>query len=239
LKYNELTGKKNNTEQASSNGGFMQWAYFHFGRLSYSTPAFFIPEVKNHADTSNTNNKNTKLNAEVNYLRWADSVLQENYFLDWTFMDHPDFPGRQVEIGGLFPYARNNPPSTILDSISDTHNDFIIWLATQRPVIEILNLQTDNLGKDLYRIELDVYNKGIFPALSGIGEKTRWVKKPKIILKLQDGQEIVSGRLVQLLDTLPGDSAHHLKWLVKAKGTIMIEVGAPQTGIKIVEVELK
>ena len=91
----------------------------------------------------------------------------------------------------------------------------------------------------LFRIELDIYNGGFLPALCEIGERTRWVKKPKISLKLEEDQEIISGSTIQLLDELPGDSAHHLSWLIKEKGLISIEVGAPQTGNQIIEVELK
>ena len=239
-KYNEISGEKDHAQVIVFNGGFMQWAYFHFGRLSFSTPAFFIPEIKVKTDSAQAGNKKKEeFNPEVNFLLWADSVIQDNYFLDWTPIEHPDFNGLQVEIGGLYPYIRNNPPLSILDSISDTHNTFIVWLATQRPVIEILNLKSENIGKNLFRIELDVYNKGFLPALSEIGEKTRWIKKPKIILGLQPGQEVISGRPVQLLDKLPGDTAHHLSWLVKEKGTVKIEVGAPQTGSQIIDVELK
>lgn len=86
---------------------------------------------------------------------------------------------------------------------------------------------------------MDIYNSGYFPALSEIGIKTRWVKKPKISLTLEEGQEIISGRPIQLLDKLQGDTGHHLSWLVKEKGTVTIEAGAPQTGVQVIEVELK
>jgi len=239
-KYNELTGEKSNAQTAKFNGGFMQWAYFHYGRLSFSTPAFYIPEIKVKPDSVQANKKKKEaFNPEVNFLLWADSVIQEDFFLDWKVIDHPDFPDNQVEIGGYYPYIRKNPPIDLLDSISESHNKFIIWLASERPTIQILNIQADNIGKNLFRIELDVYNRGFLPALSEIGERTRWVKKPKISLNLQENQEVISGRPIQLLDKLPGDSAHHLSWLIKEKGLVSIEVGAPQTGIQVVEVELK
>jgi hypothetical protein len=239
-KYNELCGEQKNSTQVSTNGGFMQWAYFHYGRLSYSTPAFFIPEIKVEEDSLKINEKKKdEFNSEVNFLLWADSIIQDNYFLDWTFIEHPDFTGKEVEIGGLYPHIRHNPPIHLLDSIADAHHAFIIWLAAQRPVIDLINLRSEHLGENLYRIELDVYNKGYLPALSGIGENTRWVKKPKVSLTLQEGQEMISGRTVQLLDKLPGDAAHHMSWLIKEKGTVRIEAGAPQTGIRHVEFELK
>jgi hypothetical protein len=127
----------------------------------------------------------------------------------------------------------------MMDSISRTHNEFIVWLSSQRPVIQIINVHSESIDKNLYRLEMDIYNRGYFPALSEIGIKTRWVKKPKISLTLDNGQEIISGRPIQLLDKLDGDSSHHLSWLIREKGTVKVEAGAPQTGIQVIEVELK
>ncbi len=239
-KYNEISGEKSQTETKIFNGGLMQWAYFHYGRLSFSTPAFFIPEIEVKPDSlESPKKKKGEFNSEVNFMRWADSTLQEEYFLDWTEIQHPDFPDHQVEIGGLHPYIRNNPPAGLMDSISRTHNEFIIWLSSQRPVIQIINIRSESIGKNVFRLEMDIYNQGYFPALTEIGIKTRWVKKPKISLTLDQGQEIISGRPIQLLDSLPGDTGHHISWLVKEKGTITVEAGAPQTGVQVIEVELK
>lgn len=239
-KYNEISGEKSQTETKIFNGGLMQWAYFHYGRLSFSTPASFIPEIEVKPDSlESPKKKKGEFNSEVNFMRWADSTLQEEYFLDWTEIQHPDFPDHQVEIGGLHPYIRNNPPAGLMDSISRTHNEFIIWLSSQRPVIQIINIRSESIGKNVFRLEMDIYNQGYFPALTEIGIKTRWVKKPKISLTLDQGQEIISGRPIQLLDSLPGDTGHHISWLVKEKGTITVEAGAPQTGVQVIEVELK
>lgn len=239
-KYNDLTGKKDNAKVVTYEGGFMQWAYFHYGRLSFSTPAFYLPEIKIKPDTTR-NNEHTKdtYNPELNFLHWADSVLKVPYFQEWTAIEHPDFKDREVEIGGIYPFVFHNPPAIILDSLARSHNRFIVWLASQRPVAEIVNLKTENLGKGLFRVEMDIYNKGIMPAMSEIGEKTRWVKKPRIRLELQQGQEIISGRSIQLLDTLPGDSAGHISWLVRGKGTLKVQAGAPQTGFQVIDIELK
>lgn len=239
-KYNEISGEISHPQTKLSNGSFMQWAYFHYGRLSFSTPAFYIPEIKIKPDSLESSKKKKEdFNAEVNFMRWADSTFQEEYFLNWTPIQHPDFPDHQVEIGGLFPYVRDNPPASLMDSISRTHNEFIVWLSSQRPVLQIINIRSESIGKNLYRLEMDIYNRGYFPALSEIGIKTRWVKKPKISLTLDAGQEIISGRPIQLLDKLEGDSGHHLSWLVKEKGTVKVEAGAPQTGVQVIEVELK
>lgn len=239
-KYNELTGKKDQTSPKTFDGGFMQWAYFHYGRQSFGTPAFYIPEVKINKDSAETkDSKQEEFNPEVNFLRWADSVLVNSYFVDWTKIDHPDFPGKEAEIGGIYPYQMKNPPAWMIDSLAESHGKFIVWLASLRPDIDVLNLKTIHLGNQVYRLEMDVYNRGIFPAMSCIGEKTRWVKKPKISLGLQEDQALLSGKKVTLLDQLEGDSRMHLSWLIQGKGELTLEIGAPQTGLQKQSIDLK
>lgn len=239
-KYNEITGKKDRAELKTFEGGFMQWAYFHYGRQSYGTPAFYIPEIKIKKDSSDMKeDKAEEFNPEVNFLRWADSLLVEPYFMNWTKIEHPDFPGKEVEIGGIYPFAMKNPPYGMMDSLAKSHGKFIVWLASLRPALEIINLKTTDLGNQVYRLELDIYNRGIFPAMSGIGEKTRWVKKPKISLSLQEDQNLLSGKEITLLDQLEGDAVTHFSWLIRGKGKINLETGAPQTGIQNQLIDLK
>ncbi len=239
-KYNALTGKKHHATVTTNKGGFMQWAYFHFGRFSFGTPAFFIPEIKAKKDTIQFGgSKEEKYHEEVNFLRWADSVLTDKYFVDWAPIEHPGFKGRQAEVGGLYPYAKINPPVYMIDSLVETHSRFILWLASIRPDIEVLNLTITSLGNQLYRVEMDVYNKGIMPAMSELGERTRWLKKPKIHLQLKEGQQILSGKKITLLDELKGDDKKHLSWLIQGSGTFTAAIGAPQTGIQDLTIDLK
>jgi hypothetical protein len=239
-KYNEFTGEKDQAGLKTFEGGFMQWAYFHYGRQSFGTPAFYIPEIKIKKDTAGMNNgRSDEFNREVNFLKWADSLLVEPFFENWTKIEHPDFPGKEVEIGGIYPFKMINPPPWILDSLAESHGKFIIWLASLRPELKILNMKTTDLGNRVYRLELDVYNRGIFPVMSGIGEKTRWVKKPKISMELEENQALLSGKRITLLDQLEGDSLAHLSWLIQGKGKLTLEIGAPQTGFQKQSIELK
>lgn len=239
-KYNELTGKKDHAVVRTTKGGFMQWAYFNYGRLSFSTPAFYLPENKKtyEKDSTNADTKEEYI-SEINFLEWADSVVKENYFVPWAPVQHPDFPDREAEVGGIVPYAMINPPFFMLDSISRTHTAFIIWLATLHPRVDIINRRTTDLGSRIFRIEATVYNGGILPALSGIGEKTRWLKLPKITLNIQKDQKLLSGKKITLLEELPGDGGTALTWLIQGEGEITLEAGAPQMGIKTLKVELK
>lgn len=239
-KYTEFTGEKDHAGLKTFEGGFMQWAYFHYGRQSYGTPAFYIPEIKIKKDTAGLNNDEPdEFNREVNFLKWADSLLLEPFFENWTKIEHPDFPGKEVEIGGIYPFKMKNPPPSMLDSLAESHGKFIIWLASLRPELKILNMKTTDLGSQVYRFEIDVYNRGIFPAMSGIGELSRWIKKPRISLELQENQALLSGKRITLLDQLEGDTLAHFSWLIQGKGNLTLEVGAPQTGLQKQSIELK
>jgi len=238
-RYNNLTGKKKHNELTLFNGGFLQWAYFHYGRQSFGTPGFYIPEIKINGDSTGSGDPEEEFNLEINFLKWADSIYTEPYFVNWETIEHPDFPGREAEVGGIIPYRMINPPEKMLDSLAEIHNGFIIWLASLRPGIRILNMESTDLGNHLYRLEMDVYNPGIFPAMSGIGEKTRWVKKPKVTLICSNEQEILGGKKIELLDQLDGDSGDHLSWLVRGRGQVSLEVGSPQTGFSTYTIDLR
>ncbi|MEJ7693225.1 M14 family metallopeptidase, partial [Daejeonella sp.] len=48
--YNKTTGLKDAPKSVAGGGDFAQWAYFHYGRYSYSTPGWWVPKAK--ADTA-------------------------------------------------------------------------------------------------------------------------------------------------------------------------------------------
>ena len=166
--YNEtisLTDAPNGEPQP---GDLFQWAYFHYGRLSFSTPGWWTPPVMN-----DEGEKQSFDNNEAHYLAWADNQGIDA-FVDWEEVDHPDFPEQTVEVGGIKPYQQFTPPYEAVDSIATQHTDFIIKLGEMRPNIEIANVTTEQVGDGLTRITLDIYNSGNLPTASRLGERTRW-----------------------------------------------------------------
>ncbi len=47
------------------------------------------------------------------FLKWLDQNCPEA-FVPWKGLEHPDFPGKKVEIGGFAPFARSNPSEVCL-----------------------------------------------------------------------------------------------------------------------------
>ena len=70
-------------------------------------------------------------NREVNFLRWAEQNDIKDYFLKWTEIDHPDFPGNKVDVEGIALFKMLDSPVSIIDEVSNKHNEFIMEFSLQ------------------------------------------------------------------------------------------------------------
>ncbi len=225
--YNNLVTAGVSSANSGSNGDFFQWAYFHYGRFSFSTPGWWVPKTDGGSS-----------NPEVNFLRWAESEGLENVFVPWQEFEYPEFPERKTEVGGIAPFVMKNPPYEYVLSSAGEHYRFLIELAKMRPAIDIVNIRTENLGRDLNRITVDIFNEGVFPTVTELGQRIRWVQKTVINFDPDDGQELVSGKRVEVLDQIEGKGKIECSWLVKGRGSVNIRAGAESTGFKKIEINL-
>lgn len=234
--YNKTTAMKDAPKSIASAGGdFASWAYYHYGRLSFSTPGWFVPKAK-----TDTALKEKPLSDTVaNYLKWAAQQNLPNQFTEWKKILHPDYPGELVEVGGLDPFVMINPPYAMTEDIVTKHTNFLIKLAALQPSVDIVNVKTENLGAGLTRITADIINKGAMPSHAKLGERSYWVKRINVKLNTAGNQTIISGKKIQLLPSLEGYSKNTITWLVKGTGNVNIEAGSPTTGIKSSTISLK
>ncbi|GAA0880486.1 hypothetical protein GCM10009119_34560 [Algoriphagus jejuensis] len=223
--YNETVPTKafQQTNQGTD-GDFFQWAYFHFARLSFSTPGYWTPEFKG------------KTNAEANLLAWSDSLGQEA-FVPWTAVQHPDFPGQKVEVGGIKPFAATNPPYEKVDSIAVMHTAFILKLSEMQPKLEFHNLKTESLGNGLTRVSVDLYNNSPLPTHSEMGARSRWLRKIRIDLDAS-ADKTVSGDKIKLVDSLGAFEKTSLSWIIRGGGNVTVKAGAPHAGFATQSVKL-
>ncbi|MGW8123885.1 M14 family metallopeptidase [Roseivirga echinicomitans] len=233
--YNKTTGLKNAPASGEQGGDFLQWAYFHFGRLSLGTPGWWVPTVKDAEGAVANKDKNQ----EVNFLRWAAQENLSNYFVDWKEISHPDFPNQKVEVGGIAPFKMTNPPMSMVGDASKKNNDFIVELVGMQADVKLLNLKSEAVGKGMTRITVDVYNAGTLPTHTQMGARSRWIMPIRVEMKVGKDQEVISGRRIMTIANLDGDASQQFTWLVKGKGSVQIEAGAPHAGIDNVSVNLK
>jgi hypothetical protein len=225
-KYHEITGLKGAPAPGQERGNFMEWAYYHYGRYSFSTPGWWYPVEKGK-------------NAEVAFLKYAEKNKIDDVFIPWTKIPHPDFPGKKTEAGGLKPFVMLNPPADSLGPIIDTHYRFIASIASMHPELEFLDVKIENTGENIYRLTMKVHNKGIFATCAEIGDPFIWTKIMRITLNPAKGQIIQSGLKVQRIQRLQGDESAEFTWLISGKGPAGVTAGSANTGIINTTIELK
>ncbi|RDB05013.1 M14 family metallopeptidase [Runella aurantiaca] len=176
---------------------------------------------------------------DARFLKWADKEKLTGVYVDWKTIQHPDFPGQKVEVGGIVPFSKLNPPVSYLTAAADKHVKFLTGLGAQMPEIQLVNVKTESLGNGLTRITATVINKGLMPTYAEIGDRVRFVQKVKTELKLGAGQAIVSGKRLNLRAALASDESEEYTWLVSGTGKLTIETGCPTAGVKSADVTLK
>ncbi|HLG40061.1 MAG TPA: M14 family metallopeptidase, partial [Chitinophagaceae bacterium] len=106
--YNKTLNMKDAPKTTAAGGDFLSWAYYHYGRYSFSTPGWWVPKTK--PDSTKGEKAFTNDDPVANYLRWANQQGITSTFTEWKIILHPDFPGQKVEVGGVDPFVLINPP---------------------------------------------------------------------------------------------------------------------------------
>jgi hypothetical protein len=233
-RYNKVTSTKDAPKVSPESGDFSQWAYFHYGRLSFSTPGWWVP--KTGPDTARKEFVNE--DAAASYLRWAASQGITNTFTAWKAIDHPDFKGQTVEVGGIDPFVLINPPYKLVDDIATKHTIFLIDLAKMAPRLEMVNVKTEKVSDGLSRVTLQLSNAGDLPTYTSVGDRSYFLKKIVVKVNMNSNQSVVSGRKSQSVESIAGKDFKELSWLIKGSGKISIEAGSPTTGSKTIDITL-
>jgi hypothetical protein len=234
--YNKTLNMKDAPKTNPGGGDFLSWAYYHYGRYSFSTPGWWVPKSK--PDTTKGEKAFTLDDPVANYLRWASQQGITNTFTEWKSIQHPDFPNQKVEVGGIDPFVLINPPYKLVPDLVKKHTAFLVKLAGYQPELDIINVKTEKVGGGLTRITLDVINKGALASHSKLGERTYWVKRINVKVNTSGNQSVISGKKIQTLNSLEGYSSQQLTWLIKGSGKLAIEAGSPTTGSKTIDVSL-
>jgi len=225
-KYLEHTGYKGSPGFTREPGNFMEWAYYHYGRYSYSTPGWWTQTEKD-------------MSPEASFLKYAAENISEEIFINWQEIDHPDFPGKKVEVGGLKPFAMYNPPEDKLGEVIESNYLFLVDAAKLHPELELLDLKTEKLDKDLFRVTVKLHNKGVFATTSQMGDQVKWMKKLKVELKSESDFNLVSGKKIILADRLRGDESREYSWLIMGSGDFNISAGAVNCGMDEISFTLR
>ncbi len=225
-KFHEITGLRGSPSPVSTRGNFMEWVYYHYGRYSFGTPGWWIPADK-------------AMSSEAAFLKYAEENKLGDVFVDWTEINHPDFPGKKVEVGGIKPFLMANPPADKLGELIANNSKFIMTVAGMHPELEFLDIKTESLGDNVFRVSAKVHNKGIFATCAEAGDINQWTRIMRISLEPVGNQTLLSGDKIQRIRRLEGDRSQEFSWLISGRGTLKITAGALNTGTVSTSIDLK
>jgi hypothetical protein len=179
----------------------------------------------------------------VNALRWFEREKIDG-FVAWEGIEHPDFEGKKLEIGGFKPFVLLNPPAKELDSLAEKHSRFLVELAGRLPQLKITESKTESLGGGVYRITATVVNTGFLPTMSEMGRISGTPYPLQAELQLPDGVTFIQNTPRREISPLSGSGGKaELLWLVRAGDdkpvTGKIVVYAPAVGRAESAIELR
>lgn len=148
------------------------------------------------------------------WLTYSDEERDHEGFVEWSAYEHPTLG--KVEIGGLAPYFDTTPPADELETIAERQTKFLIELAAMLPTPRFGDLKVENVGADVWQIELTLVNDKYLPTHTGIAKHTR--QPPIAVRPLVDAERIVGGKRLERVANLAGSGgAAKLRWLIRGK----------------------
>lgn len=154
--------------------------------------------------------------SERNYLKWLDKNAPE-FFLPWTALNHPDFPGQKAEVGGFLPFAKTVPPVGLFDEIIHKNAMYLMWVAGKLPRIQIDKIDIKNLGNDVFDIKVRIVNTGYLPTVLAHGERTGDVFPTRVEINVTQ-DNLLAGAAKSRIGTLGGNGGNtEVRWVLRAK----------------------
>ncbi len=231
--YRELHGGTDSPTPPEGKGSVSDWAYFHYGRWSLASRAWWIP--KSVPEDAGASSSDSRGRDDLRALAWFASQGIDG-FVPWRSIEHPDFPGRRVQIGGFKPYLRTNPPLSELDGLDGKHVDFFRQLTDKFPRLRIPDIRTESLGGGIWRVKATVVNEGTLPTFPQMGEISRQTQPVQIAIELPDGAALLTGYARRQLPRLAGNGGHVTETFLirfepeRVEGRIRLRAWAPSVG---------
>jgi hypothetical protein len=267
--YKELSGREGEPPASDQRGSLLKWAYFHYGRWAVGVSPWWIEaerkaDEEKEGDTSeeeaatDLQESEAEVNAENQVepawdvkdkrggyeLRALKSFEQHGIegFVPWQRVEHPDFSGKLVEVGGFKPYSILTPSESELEGLAEKQGEFALDLARMLPKVSLNDVRVEMLGGGVYRVTCAIVNTGSLPTVSEMGELTRAPYPLQLTLELPAAAELVTGLAREKLPRLPGGGGSVERgWLISAPrgATVKLQVHSPSVGSAAASVSLE
>jgi len=249
LDITKLTGAP---ETKKGVGAFSEWVYYHTGRWLFSVRPWWATDRAPRRDTAagdaarrmrpsmggrtpqtTPDQQPDEYAEQLKALKWYDAGGYKDIAVPWTKIKHPDFPDREVEVGGPKPYVLTNPPADSLNAFAQPYMKFLTYLAGQLPTVSLNNVKVEKVNDNVFRLTLDVVNNGYLPTNSNLGARVRWPRNVYLTLSLANNQSLASGRAKQPLSPIKGNGNYQtMSWLIVGRtgSTVSVTAECPIAG---------
>jgi len=230
-RYQKIHGGEDAPDSPEGKGSLSEWAYFHYGRWSLAARGWWIPDLETKeaaeeepGDAAGAGEEAAKKKPEEddrgaderNALRWFAREGIDG-FVPWQRIEHPDFPGRRVEVGGFKPFMMLNPPAEELEPLAEKHAEFLAEVADKLPRLRFEQLEADRLGGGVWRVDATLVNRGFLPTVSEMGRISQQLHPVQTALELPEGASLVTGHArVEVPPLSGGGGKGEQSWLVRA-----------------------
>jgi hypothetical protein len=173
------------------------------------------PEKSNDRSGKDAKKDEDKRNEqERKELKWFDEHAPEA-FLKWQPIEHPDFPGQRVEVGGCRPFTLTNPPAEMVGEITAKQANFLTKAAQKLPRIGVRKIECRHLGRSVYEVKIQVENTGFLPTVLEHGRTTREIYPTRLVMEL-DNESFLSGSRITNLPAIRGSGGMvELRYIVR------------------------
>lgn len=228
---------------APEQAGFANWAYFQYGRVSLVSRGWVVklPELAAPMEAAKKEGEGKPAEKPAEEKRGLDerkwlALLAEQKregFSNWTKVEHPDFPGQVVEVGGFRPFFQSHPPASELDGIAGKQLEFIAGLFSHFPQLSLEGSKAEALGGGVVRITMKARNTGLFSTMTEMGQigGEPFPLQAKVMGLPADAQYLVGSPRMRMgrLEGLHGKAEK--VWLIRLAGevpeTLEISLEAP------------
>ena len=147
-------------------------------------------------------------------LAFSDKELGGKGFVEWAPFQHSTLG--EVEIGGEVPFVSNTPPAEKIEGLLEGQVPWVFELSQKMARIKVGKTEVKPMGGSVYQVKVWVENAGYLPYPTAMGKRNKRIL-PVIVTLEGDGFKIVDGKKRSLIQSIAGNQAASVTWIVHAE----------------------
>jgi hypothetical protein len=152
-------------------------------------------------------------------------------FAPWAEVALPD--GTVAEVGGTDPFVEIAPAAELLKPALEAHTETVLDLAKKLARVELLTVESEDLGGGVHSIKAVAGNRGFFATHTKMAGRARTHLPVRLEITLGEGAELVTGSRWKTEERLQQTETLAAEWLVrvpKRGAEVTVEVFSENAG---------